>query len=355
VDHPFRSFKPRFSLTLAHPAARAHYAELITNLVRQAPEQAFMAIWSNDSGSGFEHTKSLYVGRNGGPYLVREWKDDDEIARLAAENVARYYRVLRDAASKVHPGFRVITRLESFYGERKHLWPLLRDGIDVEVNSLLTSGWENNYPHPSYKDQQVLGSLYHNSLSAGEGEAAAELAGRGSRAYFFHYFAAFGNFEPLIGTPFPWLTYEKLKSAAERKVPGLAQMGGLHPPDKAPYAVNQDVFRAFQLDADMDFGASVLAIAARYAGPRWAARLARGWRAAGAWWIRPSARPCRCPSIPGSGRSGTGSWCGRSSPTSKPSSSRSGPIMKRSWSAPFTTPTRSTWPRTSSSSWCRPR
>ncbi len=278
IDHPFRSFQPRYALTLVHPAARAHYAELMTNLLREAPELGFMAVWSNDSGSGFEHTKSLYVGRNGGPYLVREWKDDDEIARLAAENVARFYRVLRDAARGVHPGFRVVTRLESFYGERKHLWPLLRDGIDVEVNSLQTVGWENNYAHPVHKDIQVLASLYHNTLSAREGETAAELAARDSRAYFFHYFAAFGNCEPLLGVPFPWLTYDKLKAAAERKVPGLAHMGGLHPPDKAPYSVNQDVFRAFQLDARMDVDAAVRRIAAKYAGPRWAARLARGWK-----------------------------------------------------------------------------
>ncbi|MCX6560629.1 MAG: hypothetical protein NTZ26_08940 [Candidatus Aminicenantes bacterium] len=278
VDHPFRSFKPRFALTLAHPAARAHYAELITNLLREAPELAFMAVWSNDSGSGFEHTKSLYVGRNGGPYLVREWKDDEEIARLAAENVARYYCVLRDAAAAVHPGFRIITRLESFYGERKHLWPLLRDGIDVEVNSLQTTGWENNYAHPVHKDIQVLGSLYHNTLSAKEGETAAELGRRGSRAYFYHYFAAFGNFEPLLGIPFPWLTHEKLQAAAERKAPGLAQMGGLHPPDKAPYAVNQDVFRAFQLDPKQGIDAAVRGIAERYAGAKRAGRLVRGWK-----------------------------------------------------------------------------
>jgi hypothetical protein len=278
IDHPFRSFQPRYALTLAHPAARAHYAELITNLLREAPELGFLAIWSNDSGSGFEHTKSLYVGRNGGPYLVREWKDDEEIARLAAGNVARYYRILRDAARAVHPGFRVVTRLESFYGERRHLWPLLRDGIDVEVNSLQTTGWENNYAHPVHKDIQVLGSLYHHTLSAKEGQTAAELARRGSRAYFFHYLAAFGNFEPLLGIPFPWLTYEKLKSAAERKVPGLAEMGGLHPPDKAPYSVNQDVLRAFQLDARLDIDHTVRLIAGRYAGSKRAVRLARGWK-----------------------------------------------------------------------------
>jgi hypothetical protein len=278
VDHPFRSFQPRYALTLVHPAARAHYAEMIGNLLKDVPELEFMAVWSNDSGSGFEHTKSLYVGRNGGPFLVREWKDDEEIAKSAAANVARFYETLRDAASAVNPAFRVITRLESFYGERKHLWPLLRDRIDVEVNSLLTSGWENNYPHPSYKDVQVLGAAYHQTLSDKERAPARELESRGSRALFYHYFAAFGNFEPLLGLPFPWLTHEKLKAAARLDAAGLAWMGGIHPPDKAPYAVNQDVFRSFQLDAGLDIETAVREIAGRYAGARWAGRLVRAWR-----------------------------------------------------------------------------
>ncbi len=278
VDHPFRSFKPRYALTLAHPAARTHYGELITRLLREVPELEFIAVWSNDSGSGFEHTKSLYVGRNGGPYLVREWKDDGEIARAAAENVARFYRVLRDAAAKVNPRFRVITRLESFYGERTQLWPLLRDHIDVEANSLLTSGWENNYAHPAYPDVPVLGSLYHNTLAPRERGPARELESRGSRALFYHYFASFGNLEPLIGTPFPWLTFEKLRDAARLGLLNLAHVGGLHPPEKAPYAVNQDVFRAFQLDRHLDIDAAVRRIAAAYAGARWAKRLVRSWR-----------------------------------------------------------------------------
>ena len=278
VDHPFRSFKPRFALTLAHPAARAHYAEMIAGLLSRVPELEFMAVWSNDSGSGFEHTKSLYVGRNGGPYLVREWKNDDEIARLAAANVARFFEVLRDAAAKVNPAFRVITRLESFYGERVHLWPHLRDRIDVEANSLLTVGWENNYPHPAYKDIQVLGSAYHHGLSMKERKPARELESRGSRALFYHYPAAFGNYEPLLGIPFPWLTYEKLRAASRIQASGLAWMGGLHPPEKAPFAVNQDVFRAYQLDSGLRIDAAVRTIAGRYAGARWAGRLVRAWR-----------------------------------------------------------------------------
>jgi hypothetical protein len=95
VDHPFRSFRPRYTMTTAHPLVREHYAEMIARLLAEVPELGFLTVWTNDSGSGFEHTKSLYVGRNGGPYLIREWKDDAEL-RVAGEHAP--FRVLRDAA-----------------------------------------------------------------------------------------------------------------------------------------------------------------------------------------------------------------------------------------------------------------
>ena len=280
VDHPFRSFKPRYALTLAHPAAREHYAELIGNLLREVPWLEYLAVWSNDSGSGFEHTKSLYVGRNGGPYLVREWKDDDEISRVAAENIARFLRLLRDAAREVNPRFRVITRLESFYGERRHLWPLLGEGVDVEVNSLLVSGWEMNYAHPFYPDVEVLNAAVHNTLSSDEKKPARELARRDGRSYFYHFFGSHANHEPLLGIPFPWLTYEKLAAAARLGMPHLAHVGGIHPPDKVPLAVNQEVFRAFQFDSRLDIDRTVVDIARRGVGRRYAPALVRVWRRA---------------------------------------------------------------------------
>ena len=347
VDHPFRSFKPRYTLSLVHPLAQKHYAELMANLMAEVPELEFMSVWSNDSGSGFEHTKSLYVGRNGGAYMIREWKNDEEIARAAAANIASFYRILRDAARTVNPQFRVITRLESFYGERRHLWPLLRDGIDVEVNSLLVAGWENNYPHPSYPDIQVLGSAYHNHLRAKEKRVAAELGARGGRSYFYHFFNSHGNHEPLLGIPFPWLTYEKLAVGREAGHPTLAHMGGLQPPDKVPFAVNQEVFREFQLDAGARHRRD-----GREDRPRLRRRpfRRRPGRAAGGWSSGPSGISCRCPCIRDSARSGTGFSSGRSSPTSAGSRTRSAPTMKRSWSAPSTTRTRWTWPGTSCSS-----
>jgi hypothetical protein len=55
-------------------------------------------------------------------------------------------------------------------------------------------------------------------------------------------------------------------------------MGGLQPPDKVPYAVNQEVFREFQLDAGLSVDRTVSKIARRYAGDRFAGDLVKGWR-----------------------------------------------------------------------------
>ena len=277
VDHPFRSFRPRFALTLAHPLARRHYAELITKLMTEVPELAFLAVWSNDSGSGFEHTQSLYVGRNGGAYLVREWKNQEEIARSAAENILRFYRLLSDAAAKINPSFRVITRLESFYGEHDYLWPRLGDGIDAEVNSLGARGWENNYTHPHYKDVTVLGSAWHQTLDEREVEPIADLRRRGGEGWYFHFFNSHGNHEPLIGIPFARLTWEKLASMRRVGATHICHLGGLNPPEAVPFSLNQEIFRVFQFGLAGDFDQALHEIAAKQVGAEEADDLVRAW------------------------------------------------------------------------------
>ncbi len=278
VDHPFRSYKPRYNLSVAHPAVRQHYAELVDNLMNEIPELGFITIWSNDSGAGFEHTKSLYVGRNGGAFLIREWKTDEQIAEAAASNIIHFLKVLRDAASPVNPEFRVVTRLESFYGERAYLWPELGDRIDVEAHSLLTQGWESNYPHPVYEDVKVLGSALHNSLLKEEEKAMEALHKKGSRSLIYHSFSSHTNHEPLLGIPFPWLTYEKLKALYSLNISALSHIGGLQPPNKVPYPVNQDVFRYFQFDPELDIDRTVRHIASTYTGEPNNEELVLGWR-----------------------------------------------------------------------------
>jgi len=278
VDHPFRSFKPRYNLSIVHPIVQRHYTEIMTKLMMEVPELEFLTIWTNDSGAGFEHTKSLYVGRNGGAYLIREWKDDEEIARAAASNILNFFRLLRDTASRSNPRFRIITRLESFYGERQYLWPGLKDRIDVEVNSLLVRGWESIYPHPRYPDVKVLGSAYHHTLLEEEKEPMEELQSRKSTSFFYHSFGTHTNHEPLLGIPFPWLTYEKLHASYKLGIRTLAHLGGIQPPDKVPYAVNQEVFRLFQFEPALDIDQTILSIATRFAGETYAEDLVKGWR-----------------------------------------------------------------------------
>ena len=277
VDHPFRSFKPRYALSLAHPLARRHYAELISNLLAEVPELSFMAVWSNDSGSGFEHTQSLYVGRNGGAYLIREWKNQEEIARSAAGNIIRFYRLLLEAARKVNPAFRVITRLESFYGEHDYLWPELGAGIDAEANSLRARGWENNYAHPHYDDVTVLGSAWHQTLDEREIEPLTDLRRRGSEGWYFHFFNSHGNLEPLTGIPFARLTWEKLASMRRVGITHICHLGGLDPPGDAAVSLNQEMFRAFQFNLGTNVEQVLKDIAIKRVGAEDAADLTRAW------------------------------------------------------------------------------
>ncbi len=278
VDHPFRSFKPRYNLSTAHPAVKKHYAEMLTKIMKDIPELEFMTIWTNDSGAGFEYTKSLYVGRNGGAYLIREWKDDEDIARAAAENISGFFTTILEAGKKINPKFRVITRLESFYGERKHLLPKIKNGVDVEVNSLLTAGWESYYRHPVYPDSKVCGSALQNRLDKKEKKGAEDLCSRKSRAFFFHSFGSHTNCEPLLGIPFPWLVYEKLCSAYGLQIKTLSHIGGISPPDSVPFSINREIFRKFQFNPDMDVEEAVSEIAIKYCGTERASSLVKAWR-----------------------------------------------------------------------------
>ncbi|MCX6227471.1 MAG: hypothetical protein NTV01_22505, partial [Bacteroidia bacterium] len=46
VDHPFRSFRPRYNMTITHPKVLAHYAEMIQKLMKEVPDLGFLNIWT---------------------------------------------------------------------------------------------------------------------------------------------------------------------------------------------------------------------------------------------------------------------------------------------------------------------
>ncbi len=247
VDHPFRSYRPRYTLTLSHPAVRWHYAELMRRLMREVPELGYIYLWTNDSGSGFEYTASLYAGRNGGAYLVREWKSHEAIAKAAAENVLRYFRTLRDAAAETRPDFRLLFNLFSFSNEEEFILDGLSEGLDLWIA-------------PKELDDSP------------RGRRLKSLPAKGSQ--IFTTTRLQNNF--LLGIPSPWLAADEVR--------GLTAAGfdkaqvTVDPAPLAPYDINRDVLRALNFDPAADVDAIVSAAAARLVGRSGAPALVKAWR-----------------------------------------------------------------------------
>ncbi len=281
IDHPFRSFKPRYTMTLTHPKVREHYSEMLTKIMEEVPELSYMSIWTNDSGAGFEHTKSLYVGRNGGAYLIREWKDDEEIAKLAGENALRFFKSLRDAGAKINPDFRIITRMESFYGEHDVILGGLEKNVEVEAGSLIQRGWDMPYTHPRYTDAKELnaGTVYHQGFDKGENDEIDRLREKGSNAHFYFSSGPHSMFEPLLGIPYPRLTWQRLLTLHKNNIEHIAHTGGTFPPELVPYNINHEITRAFQFNPNLDIDGHIDMLAKKWVKSK-SDKLVEAWRLA---------------------------------------------------------------------------
>ena len=165
IDHPFRSHLPRYTLAQDHPVAQEHYRTMMRGMMEAVPDLDYLSVWTNDSGAGFEHTSSLYVGRNGGPYMIREWREHEQIAETAGQGVLRWMRLMQEAAAETNPDFEVSIRVEHFKVEHETIFAGMGDGLTVEAPSLLVRGYELPYHHPEYPEQvSAAGSIYHTEL-----------------------------------------------------------------------------------------------------------------------------------------------------------------------------------------------
>ncbi|HYE57819.1 MAG TPA: hypothetical protein VD948_04910 [Rhodothermales bacterium] len=278
VDHPFRSHLPRYTLAQDHPASQEHYRTMVQNLVREVPDLAYMSVWTNDSGAGFEHTASLYVGRNGGPYLIREWRNHDKIAEAAAQSALRWLRLVQEAAAEVNPDFEVILRLEPFKVEHDTFVKGMGDGLSFEAPSLLVRGYHLPYNHPHYPEQQsVAGSIFHDAFDDEEKERLAHYRAAGVEPKMTYAPGTAFNAEPLLGIPFPRLLHRKLAAMRDLGIRHVNAMGGLLHPEKTPFWPHVDVLRAATVNPDLSIDAILQNAAERYAGAAHAVDLVRLW------------------------------------------------------------------------------
>lgn len=215
VDHPRETLLPRYTLAMAHPAVQDHYRELIRKILREIPELGFIHLWTNDSGAGFEFVSSLYAGRNGGPYLLREWKNHREIAKKAGENVLTYFHLLRDEAQRVNPRFRLVCDLGPFMDEREFVVNGMGNGIDAGDFAY----FEGTATDADREQLRRVGAETHVKLDVSDNN--------------------------VLGVPSPRLTFDRLSHL--RGQGGAYVLTGGAPAHLAPFDINREVVRAFQL------------------------------------------------------------------------------------------------------------
>jgi hypothetical protein len=245
VDHPRETLRPRYSLAMAHPAVQQHYRELIRRILDEVPEIGFIHLWTNDSGSGFEFVSTLYAGRNGGPYLIREWKNHQEIARKAGENVLTYFHLLRDEAMRVNPQFRLICDLGPFMDERQTVIAGMGNGIDAGDFAYFEGAATD-------AERQLLvsvGAETHVKLDLSENN--------------------------VLGVPFPRLVHERMASL--RRQGGAYLLTGGTPATLAPFDINREVVRAFQLTPERQVEEILNFWAAEWSGREQASTLLAIW------------------------------------------------------------------------------
>ncbi len=279
VDHPFRSRLPRYCLAQDHPVTQRHYAECMEALMAAVPELAYLSIFSNDSGAGFEHTGSLYVGRNGGPYMIREWRSPERIAETAGKSIVAYLDNLQRAAAKTNPDFDVILRLEPFKMEHEHIVKGFGGHLTWEGPSMLVRGYSLPYPHPHYPENMgVAGSIFHTWMDEAEKPALDAAKAAGHHPILHYSGSGVQNHEPLLGLPFPRLIHAKIKALVGIGAERASCFGALSHSCATPYWPHPTVIRAAQFTPDRPVDEVLREYATSLVGAELAPQLDQAWQ-----------------------------------------------------------------------------
>lgn len=280
IDHPFRSHQPRYTLAQDHPVAQDHYRQVMRNMMEAVPDLSYLSVWTNDSGAGFEHTSSLYVGRNGGPYLIREWREHEQIAETAGKSALRWMRLLQQTAAETNPDFEVLLRIEPFKVEHDTILAGMGEGVSVEAPSLLVRGYELPYQHPRYPEQtSVAGSIFHTDLTEEETDLLTSYREQGFEPKLNYSVASSFNTEPLLGIPFPRMLHKKLMALRERGFKAASAFGGLLNLDKTPYWPHPEIIRAAQFTPDASPDTVLHRLAEQWVGEAHTDTLVKAWYA----------------------------------------------------------------------------
>ncbi len=278
IDHPFRSRLPRYTMAQDHPVTKHHFRLATQALMQAVPDLDAMSIWTNDSGGGFEHSASLYIGRNGGPYMIREWRSHDAIAKASGQSMGAFLRNLREAAAEINPDFKLSLRIEPFKVEHDHLKSELGRGVHWEGPSLLARGYSLPYSHPHYADQSgVAGGMFHCQMDEREKTELAKERAQGIEPILTYSPGPVWNQEPLIGIPWPRMIHARLSQLKDIGTDMVSAMGGLANTTATPFWPNPAAIRAAQFTPKRSIDEVLADEAVRFAGPKHGPALAKAW------------------------------------------------------------------------------
>jgi hypothetical protein len=215
IDHPGRSLQPRYALDIANPRVLAHYAESLTNLMREVPDLRFFNFWTQDSGSGLPFASKLYFGPNGS-YLAR--------TKTMGELAGDFTRTLVEAGRKVNPKFEVVMHIGWEYNDNER--KLITEALPAGVTFSHPLGGATLDPHERGHMEKYLPE-----------DRAARL-----EPYASLIMGAGHDAEPIIGVPAPRLLLKKFEWFRELGLTQLMAAEGVYSPPQSPYNLNQELF-----------------------------------------------------------------------------------------------------------------
>ncbi|HEY3416937.1 MAG TPA: hypothetical protein VGM23_08655, partial [Armatimonadota bacterium] len=98
VDNPVCSSRPLYALCTDLPEVRAHYREMMAQIMEMVPELSMITLFTSDSGAGFDYNPDQYAGPNGAGFN-RKYPLE--------QRVVEWLSVLLKEGQQVNPDFTI--------------------------------------------------------------------------------------------------------------------------------------------------------------------------------------------------------------------------------------------------------
>lgn len=220
VDYDAYSTTPEYALDPTQPLVQEHYADMLTQLMRDVPELDMYEIWSQDSNAGFPWSNALYMRANG-PLRIYKKPFHEIVNALLIP--------LRDAARAINPDTRIHLNTDWCYTqeEKELLIHNLPEGVAVTIGAFTFAALQDgSNPELSQRIQQL-------------GQKPVQCIQHG----VVHDWKIYG---PLVGFPFPRAALRNLQQIKDFGVENFTMRGGICSRAFVPDYINNEIAREFK-------------------------------------------------------------------------------------------------------------